>query len=157
MSYDSSMIRRISRTCLLGTATTVCAAFSVGIADTAPSEFAEVCGQELQTRDVLVLDLQHLYTTPDLADDFVLERAGDYVLANPLIDEFRMPFRPAVDPDGVIRAARKYGVKKGCDLVLILKTGPYLGKQRGRSARVKDHGYAFVAAGQRVYPMTPGG
>ena len=111
---------------------------------------AAVCGLELSPRDVLVQDVQHLVTDPDQADDYVIERAGNYRLADPLIDEFRMPFRPTVDPDGVIRAARKFGVKKGCDLVLILKTGPYLGKQRGRNARVKDHGYAFVTTGQRI-------
>ena len=143
------MIRRFPRTYL---AVVIMAAGMTLTATSAGSDKSQpaVCGLDLSPRDVLVLDVQHLLSDPDQADDYVIERAGNYVLADPLIEEFRMPFRPTVDPDGVIRAARKFGVKKGCDLVLILKTGPYLGKQRGRSARVKDHGYAFVAAGQRV-------
>ena len=37
-------------------------------------------------------------------------------------------------------------------LVLVLKTGPYLGKQRSaRFKRVKDGGYALVVMGQRTY------
>lgn len=142
------MIRGFRRNYLPGVAIAAGIALTAMAAeDDAP---APLCGQDLSSRDVLVLDVQHFLTDPDLADDYVIERAGNYRLADPLIDEVRMPFRPAVDPDGVIRVARKHGVKEGCDLVLILKTGPYFGRQRGRKARVKDHGYAFVATGQRV-------
>jgi hypothetical protein len=125
-------------------------ALTAETANPGPESRATACGQELRTRDVLVLDLQHLVGTPDLADDFVLEQAGTYRLTDPLIQEFRMSFRPSSDPEGVARGARKLGVRKGCDLVLVLKTGPYLGKQRSWKSRMKDHGYALVAVGQRV-------
>jgi hypothetical protein len=115
-----------------------------------PESLETVCGQELRARDVLVLDLQPMVRTPDLAHEFVIEHAGDYRLADPLIQEFRMPFRPSGNPEGVARDARKLGVKKGCNLVLVLDTGPYLGKQRSWKARIKDHGYALVAVGQRT-------
>jgi len=112
------------------------------------------CGQGLTARDVLVLDLQKMERTPDLAQDYVLEQAGDYRLAQPLIQEFRMKKRPSIDPGGVERGARKLGARIGCDLVLVLKTGPYLGKQRGRNARIKDQGYALVSIGRRI-PAEP--
>ena len=111
---------------------------------------SSVCGQELQARDVLVLDLRHLARDPEQAEAIVLEQAGDYRLTKPLIQEFRMPFRPSGNPEGVTRGARKLGVKKGCDLVLLLDSGPYLGKQRSWKAKIKDHGYALVSVGQRV-------
>ena len=111
---------------------------------------SSVCGQELQARDVLVLDLRHLARDPEQAEAFVLEQAGDYRLTKPLIQEFRMPFRPSGNPEGVTRGARKLGVKKGCDLVLLLDSGPYLGRQRSWKTRIKDHGYALVSVGQRV-------
>jgi hypothetical protein len=44
----------------------------------------------------------------------------------------------------MIRRARKLGAEHGCDLVLVLKTGPYFGRQRSMRARIKEHGYAFV-------------
>ena len=86
----------------------------------------------------------------DLADEFVLEQAGEYRLAKPLIQEYRMPFRPSGNPEGVAREARNMGVRKGCDLVLVLDTGPWLGKQRSWKSRMKDHGYALVSIGQRI-------
>jgi hypothetical protein len=119
-------------------------------ADPARSVTDSVCGQELRPRDVLVLDLQQMTGKPELAHDFVVDQAGEYRLATPLIQEFRMPFRPSGNPEGVIRGARKLGVEKGCDLVLVLDTGPYLGRQRSWKARIKDHGFALVSVGQRV-------
>lgn len=138
------MIGRFHLTCLLGAGISVCASLPAE-----PESHETVCGLELRAQDVLVLDVQHMIRTPELADEFVIERAGEYRLADPLIQEFRMPFRPSGNPEGVTRGARKLGVKKGCDLVLVLDTGPYLGKQRSWKARIKDHGYALVAMGQR--------
>jgi hypothetical protein len=62
----------------------------------------------------------------------------------------RIPSRPSRDPDSVIRKARKLGAKNGCDLVLVLKTGPYFGRQRNLNARMRELGYAFVVMGQRI-------
>ena len=143
------MIREFFSACVLGAGIGMYAALPAQETNPSLEKPSTVCGQELRTRDVLVLDLQHLLSTPDLADDFVLEHAGEYHLADPLIEEFRMSTRPSKDPEAVTRGARKLGIKRGCDLVLVLKTGPYLGKQRGRKARARDHGYALVAVGQR--------
>jgi hypothetical protein len=62
-----------------------------------------------------------------------------------------MRSRPGKDPHAMFRQAQKLGERRGCDLVLILKTGPFFGKQRGwRMKRVKDKGYALVVVGQRL-------
>ena len=135
---------------LLGAGMSVCAALPAEMSDSAPERLSTVCDQELRARDVLVLDLRHMVRTPDLANEFVLEQAGEYRLAKPLIQEYRMPFRPSGNPEGVAREARKMGARKGCDLVLVLDTGPWLGKQRSWKSRMKDHGYALVSIGQRI-------
>jgi hypothetical protein len=108
------------------------------------------CGEEIRTRDVLVLDLEDLRNNPERAREFVAERAGEFRLLTTRIEEIRTRARPSKDPDSVIRRARKLGAEHGCDLVLVLKTGPYFGRQRGRMARIRDHGYAFVVMGQRI-------
>ena len=108
------------------------------------------CGQQIRARDVLVLDLEHLRRHPESAQEFVVERAGEFRLLTTEIEEIRTRARPARDPESVIRRARKLGAEHGCDLVLVLKTGPYFGRQRGPRSRIKEHGYAFVVMGQRV-------
>lgn len=121
-----------------------------GIAKDVPDTSTGVCDLDILARDVTVLDLQHLVREPETAQAFVHEQVGDYRLAHPLIDEFRTRNRPSGDPDAVIRGARKLGEKKGCDLVMILATGPYLGRQRGRNSIPKDGGYVMVTLGQRI-------
>jgi len=116
------------------------------LADTAVSE----CGPRISVRDVLVLDLEPLRSRPERAQDFVVERAGDFELLATDLEEIRTRSRPSRDPDSVIRRARKLGAEHGCDLVLVLKTGPHLGRQRSMKARIKEHGYAFVVMGHRV-------
>ena len=101
-------------------------------------------------RDVLVLDLKPFRSDPDEAQKFLDRRAGEFILINTKPEVIITPYRPAKDPDSVFRQAKKFGVKKGCDLVLILKTGPYFGKQRGWKSRPKDKGYAFVVLGHRT-------
>jgi hypothetical protein len=108
------------------------------------------CGQDVHVRDVLVLDLEPMRTQPDVAQEFVEERAGEFILINTKPEVIIMRDRPSKDPNGVIRQAQKFGVRKGCNLVLVLKTGPYFGKQRGRNHRIKDMGYAFVVMGMRT-------
>lgn len=144
------MIRRLHRVFLLGTSLWFCTALPAETADPAPEIPATPCGQHLRAQDVLVLDLRPLARAPERAEEFVIEQAGSYRLVKPVIQEFRMPFRPATNPEGVIKRARQLGVKEGCDLVLVLDTGPYLGRQRSWKARIKDHGYALVSVGQRV-------
>jgi hypothetical protein len=101
-------------------------------------------------KDVLVLDLEPYRGHPELARAFVLERAGDFTLLSPEIEEVKTPSRPSKDPEGVIRNARKLGVERGCDLVLVLRAGNYFGKQRGPNARIRERGYAFVVVGERI-------
>lgn len=144
------MIKGFFSACVLGVGIGMYAALPAQAAGPALETPSAGCGQELSARDVLVLDLQHMGKTPELAQDYVLEQAGDYRLAQPLIQEFRMKKRPSIDPGGLDSGARRMGARRGCDLVLVLKTGPYLGKQRGRNTRIKDQGYALVAIGQRV-------
>jgi hypothetical protein len=108
------------------------------------------CGQQIRARNVLVLDLEHLRRHPEIAQEFVVERAGKFRLLTSEIEEIRTRTRPSRDPDSVIRRAQKLGAKHGCDLVLLLKIGPYFGRQRGPRARIKDHGYAFVVMGERI-------
>jgi len=108
------------------------------------------CGRKINARDVLVLDLEHLRRHPEMAQEFVVERAGEFRLLTTEIEEIHTRVRPARDPESLIRRARKFGAEHGCDLVLVLKTGPYFGRQRGMNARIKDHGYALVVMGERV-------
>ena len=143
------MIVKARHICVLSAALAICIV-TAEASEPEATESDAVCGLELHSRDVLVLDVQHLLNTPDLADDFVIEHAGEYRLADPLIEEVRMSSRPSKDPDLLIRAARKLGVQKGCDLVLVLKTGPYFGRQRSQKRKAKNKGYALVATGQRV-------
>ena len=107
------------------------------------------CGQDVQKRDVLVLDLESFRAHPEEAQEFVDRRAGEFILINTNPEVIITPYRPSMDPDSVFRKAQKFGVKKGCDLVLVLKTGPYFGKQRGWKSRPRDKGYAMVVMGQR--------
>ena len=108
------------------------------------------CGQKINMRDVLVIDVEHLRRQPDMAQDFVVDRAGEFKLLTTELEEIKTRSRPSRDPDSVIRRARRLGAEHGCDLVLVLKTGPYFGRQRNVRARVKEHGYAFVVMGQRI-------
>jgi len=108
------------------------------------------CGHRINIRDVLVLDLEHLRGQPEMAQDFVVDHAGEFRLLTTELEEIRTRSRPSRDPDSVIRRARRLGAEHGCDLVLVLKTGPFFGRQRGLRARIKEHGYAFVVMGQRV-------
>ena len=99
---------------------------------------------------MLVLDVERFRADPVMAQQYVDERAGDFRLLKTRIEEIRTRSRPSKDPDSLIRQARKLGAEHGCDLVIVLKTGPYFGRQRGMNARIKDHGYAFVVMGQRI-------
>ena len=108
------------------------------------------CGQQIRARDVLVLDLGQLRRRPETAQEFVVERAGEFRLLTTEIEEIRTRSRPSRDPESVIRRAQKLGAEHGCDLVLLLKTGPYVGRQRGPRARIKDHGYALLVMGERI-------
>jgi len=114
------------------------------------------CGRKLRTNDVLVLNLEHLRRQPEMAQEFVDERAGQFRLLSAEPEEIRTPSRPSKDPDRLIRGAQKLGAKMGCDLVLVLKTGPYFGRQGfyGRNGnmrgRIRERGYAFVVVGQRT-------
>ena len=143
------MVNKIHLGLILGIG--VCSGLS---ADTITNNRADsdvVCGQDVRMRDVLVLDLEPMRRDPDMAQDFVDKRAGEFRLINSDIEEIRTRSRPSKDPHGVVRSAQKLGVKHGCDLVLVLKTGPYLGRQRNwRSPRIKDQGYAFVVMGERT-------
>lgn len=123
---------------------------SESMAENVPDTSTEVCGLDIRARDVTVIDLQHLVRDHEAAQALVHEQVGDYRLAHPLLDEFKTRNRPSGDPDAVIRGARKLGEKKGCDVVMILATGPYLGRQRGRNSIPKDGGYVMVTMGQRI-------
>ncbi len=109
------------------------------------------CGQDVSTRDVMVLDLEPFGNDLEITQEYLLEHAGEYRLLDTRPEEMIMRSRPTKDPHGMFRQAQKLGERRGCDLVLILKTGPYFGKQRGwRMRKVKDKGYAFVVVGQRL-------
>ena len=129
----------------------VWATLSAANVHTAQKGAPAVCGEQLSPGDVLVLDVQHLANQPEQAQEFVLDQAGEYRLAKPVIQELRLKSRPNMDPDAVTHRVRRLGVERGCDLVVILKTGPYFGKQRGRNTRIKDQGYAMVSIGQRTF------
>lgn len=108
------------------------------------------CGGNVRAKDVLVLDLESFRGRPEAAQEYADERAGNFRLLKADIREIRTPVPPARDPQSLVRSARRLGVKSGCDLVLVLKTGPYFGRQRNMNARIRDRGYAFVALGQRT-------
>jgi hypothetical protein len=128
----------------------LCSGLWVGTVKSGQEHSSTECGQDISMRDVLVLDLEPYRTQPELAQDFVEGRAGEFVLINTKPEVLITRSRPSKDPHSVIRRAQKFGVKRGCDLVLVLKTGPYFGQQRGRNPRIKDHGYAFVVMGKRI-------
>lgn len=109
-----------------------------------------VCGQTISSRDVLVLDLESMRFDPEKAQQFVFDQAGDFRLLSLEIEEIIIPTRPSKDPRAIIRGARKLGIRQGCDLVLVLKTGPYFGRHRGPNSRMKDRGYVWVVTGQRT-------
>ena len=108
------------------------------------------CGQNIAMRDVLVLDVESRRRDPELAQEYVDKHAGDFRLLKSDIEEIITRSRPSKDPGAIVRGAKKLGAKNGCDLVVVLKTGPYFGRQRGPNARMKDHGYAWVVMGQRL-------
>jgi hypothetical protein len=107
------------------------------------------CGPSIRHREVLVLDLEPLRGQPDAAIEWVSEAAGQYRLISTEPEEFRTRHRASRDREGVIRRAGKLGAQRGCDLVVLLKTGPYFGRQRGNNPRIRDGGYALVVMGQR--------
>jgi hypothetical protein len=122
------MSRRIHLGWILGTV--LCCGLSAGTVGADQKISATECGRKISPKDVLVLDLEHLRSRPEVAHDFVVERAGEYRLAYVEPEEIRTRSRPSRDPDGMTRKARKLGAEHGCDLVLVLKTGPYFGRQR---------------------------
>ncbi len=129
----------------------LCSGLSAETIKTDTTDSDAVCGQDIRMRDVLVLDLEPMRRDPEMAQGYVDQRVGDFRLVSSDIEEIRTRSRPSKDPHGVVRSAQKLGVKYGCDLVLVLKTGPYLGRQRNwRSPRIKDQGYAFVVMGERI-------
>jgi len=119
-------------------------------AEAAKTDPDSVCGRKINARDVFVLDLESFRRRPEMAQEFVVEHAGEFRLLTTDLEEIRTRSRPSRDPDSVVRRARKLGAEHGCDLVLVLKTGPYFGRQRGKNARIREHGYAFVVMGQRI-------
>ena len=119
-------------------------------AEAAKTDPDSVCGRKINARDVFVLDLEAFRRRPEMAQEFVVENAGEFRLLTTDLEEIRTRSRPSRDPDSVVRRARKLGAEHGCDLVLVLKTGPYFGRQRGKNARIREHGYAFVVMGQRI-------
>ncbi|MEE4217827.1 MAG: hypothetical protein V2I48_09470 [Xanthomonadales bacterium] len=150
MVYDFAMIGRPHGICLLLAGMGLCAVFSAGNAFPISEGRPAICGAQLSARDVLVLDVQHLSSQPELAQQYVLDQAGEYRLAKPIIQELILKSRPGKDPDAAMHRLRRLGVERGCDLVVVLKTGPYLGRQRGRNVRMKDQGYVMVSIGQRT-------
>ena len=143
------MSRKIYLGLILGIG--LCSGLSADTTNTGRADPDTVCGQNIKMHDVLVLDLEPMRYDPEMAQEFVHERAGKFRLVNYDIEEIRTRSRPSKDPHGVVRRAQRLGVKHGCDLVLVLKTGPYLGRQRNwRSPRIKDQGYAFVVMGERI-------
>lgn len=151
MVYDFPMIMRPHGIYLLLAGMGICTTLLTVNAYSTPVDRAAICGEKLSARDVLVLDVQHLGDQPEQAQQYLLEQAGEYRLAKPIIQEIILQSRPAKDPDAVTHRVRKLGMQRGCDLAVILKTGPYMGRQRGRKAMVKDKGYAMVSIGQRTF------
>jgi hypothetical protein len=143
------MVNKIHLGLILGIG--LCSGLSAETIKTDQADSDTVCGQDIRMHDVLVLDLEPMRRDPDIAQGYVDERAGEFRLVNSDIEEIRTRSRPSKDPHAVVRSAQKLGVKHGCDLVLVLKTGPYLGRQRNwRSPRIKDQGYVLVVMGERI-------
>jgi len=109
-----------------------------------------VCGQMVAKRDVLVLNLESMRYDPEKAQQYIIDQAGEFRLLSPKIEEILTRSRPSKDAYSITRRAQKLAEKLGCDLVLVVKTGPYFGRQRRPNARIKDGGYAWVVMGQRV-------
>ena len=109
-----------------------------------------ICDQQVHTREVLVLDLEPLRREPEMAQAYAEKHAGEFRLLSTTPETIITRTRPSKNPDDLIRRARKAGAKEGCDLVFVLKTGPYFGRQRGRNPRIRDQGYAFVVMGHRT-------
>ena len=147
MNYNYHMNRIIHLCWILGFG--LCSGLSAEAIKSSQVNPEAGCGQDIRMRDVLVLDLEPFRGHPEMAQDFVDKYAGEFRLVYTAPEEIRTRSRASKDPHGLIKKARKYGVKNGCDLVLILKTGPYFGRQRGRKVRIRDRGYAFVVMGQR--------
>ena len=148
MNYNYHMNRIIHLCWILGFG--LCSGLSAETIKTDQANSDTVCGQDIRMHDVLVLDLESMRRDPDMAQNFVDEYAGEFRLVDTEPEEIRTRSRRSKDPHGLIRKARKYGVKNGCDLVLILKTGPYFGRQRGMKVRIRDRGYAFVVMGHKI-------
>jgi len=142
------MSRKIHLGWILGTV--LCSGLSAEIVVADQSRPDSGCGLKIKAKDVLVLDVAPMRRHPEMAHDFVVEHAGEYMLADVEPEEIRTRSRPSRNPDSLIRRARKLGAEHGCDLVLVLKTGPYFGRQRNLNARIKEQGYAFVVMGQRI-------
>jgi len=142
------MNRKIQLGWILGIC--LCSGLSAETINSGQPDSDAPCGQNVRMKDVLVLDLQSLRYQPEMAQEFVFEHAGEFRLVTTKPEVILTRSRASKDPDSVIRGARKLGVKRGCDLVVVLKTGPYFGRQRGRNARIRDQGYAFVVMGQRT-------
>jgi hypothetical protein len=105
-------------------------------------------------KDVLVLDLRPLRRQPDKAREFVIDRAGEFRLAGTEPEEIRSRIRPAEELSGISKSARRLGVERGCNLVLVLRTGPYFGRQRNPQARIRMRRYAFVVMGERMQEIS---
>ena len=144
--YDNDMYGRTFAGLLWG----LCLCFTL-LAETSQAASTGGCGQDIRTRDVMVLDLEPFGNDLETTRKYLFEYAGEYRLLDMKPEEIILRSRPGKDPHAMFRRAQKLGEKKGCDLVLILKTGPYFGKQRGwRMKRIRDGGYAFVVVGQRL-------
>ena len=128
----------------------LCAALTPEAIASSHTDSESVCGQMITKRDVLVLDLESMRHDPEKAQQYIIDQAGEFRLLSPEIEEIFTRSRPSKDPYSITRGAQKLGEKQGCDLVLVLKTGPYFGRQRGRNSRIKDRGYVWVVMGQRV-------
>ena len=132
------------------TSIVLCSSASAETIEPGQAYAASTCDQQVHTRDVLVLDLEPLRREPEMAQAFAEKRAGEFDLLSTTPEVIITRTRPSKNPDDLIRRARKAGAKEGCDLVLVLKTGPYFGRQRGKNPRVRDQGYAFVVMGHRT-------
>ena len=53
------------------------------------------CGQKIRAKDVLVLDVAPLRRHPEMAQDFVVERAGEFRLLTTELEEIRTRSRPS--------------------------------------------------------------
>ena len=129
-----------------------CSVLSAGTGMPSLDDMETVCAQRTRPSDVLVLNLEHLRFQPDEAQDFVVGNTGGYRLLDTRPEEIITRSRISKDPQRFTRKARKLGAKRGCNLVVVLKTGPYFGRQRNINgkARIRDQGYALVVMGERA-------